>query len=88
MKAKHTKQYHRQAHRNEAANSTALFVRRVMCALSVTVVLGASLLVVCSLVAYMTPDPDRLVLPLGLLSAAMTAFFGRSFSTGADGIKI
>ena len=40
--------------------------------------LGISLLLLLSaaLVAYFTPDPDRLILPLGLSVAAISAFLG------------
>ena len=76
MKSKHGNHRQPKASRNETVNPTALLVRHVAATLSITVALGGVLLVVCSLIAYMTPDPDALVKPLGVLCAAMTSFFG------------
>ena len=76
MNTKHNRSHRPQARQTEVALSPAFFVRRVATALSITVALGALLLVALSLVAYMTPDPDALVMPLGLIVSATTAFFG------------
>lgn len=81
MKAKRSNQQRPQARHAENINPTSLFLRRAACAFSITVSLGTALLVTFSLAAYLTPDPDTLVMPLGLIAAALTSFLGGMIAT-------
>ncbi len=42
----------------------------------ITLAIGAGAILLMSLAAYFYPDPDRIILPLGYLAAALTAFLG------------
>lgn len=81
MKTKHTAYPHPKKHSADAPEGAALFVRHAATSLSMTLAVGAGFLVVLSLAAYLTPDPDSLTAPLGLCAAAMTSFLGGVIST-------
>ncbi|MBQ8310524.1 MAG: hypothetical protein IJX80_05870 [Clostridia bacterium] len=80
MKAKHSAHPHTKAKRDDTPASAALFVRRAAMSLSFTLGLSAVLLIVLSLAAYLTPDPDALTAPLGLAACALTSLFGGMIS--------
>jgi len=75
MKTKHPAHPHAKAHA-AAPDSPALFLRRAAKSLSFTLAIGAALLIVLSLAAYLAPDPDALTLPLGLVASALTSLLG------------
>ena len=54
----------------------ALFSIETLRAFLITIAIGAGTILLLSLGAYFYPDPDRMILPLGLLAAALTSFFG------------
>ncbi len=58
------------------ADSPASFVRHVGKSLLLTAALALALALIASLAAYFSPDPDSLTGPLGIVCAALTAFFG------------
>ncbi len=72
---KRTKRAGHKAHTTEAA-STSDWVRSVLKGLLVTVAAALLLLLTCSLIVYFNPDPHRLIDPMGLVCAALTAWIG------------
>ncbi|MBR3894627.1 MAG: TIGR04086 family membrane protein [Clostridia bacterium] len=57
-------------------DSPASLVRHVGKSLLLTAAIALALALVSSLAAYFSPDPDSLTRPLGIVCAALTAFFG------------
>ena len=66
--------------KNEATAGT-LFLKNTLGTLLLSLAVGGGVLIVSSLILALTPDPLSLALPSGLLSAALTAFFGGFFAT-------
>ena len=65
----------------KSAQSDALLSKMTLRVFLITLAIGASLILVASIGAYFHPDPNRIIPPLALLSAALTAFFG-GFTAG------
>ena len=59
----------------------SLFLKSTLGTLLLSLAVGGGLLLLCSLILCFTSDPLSLVLPAGLLSAALTAFMGGYFAT-------
>lgn len=65
----------RQEKRREE-DSPAHFFKTALGALLWSIGIGATLCVAAALVAYFSPDPTRMILPLGLSASALTALLG------------
>lgn len=63
------------------SSESALFLKSTLGTLLLTLALGGGLLLLCSLVLSLTPDPLSLSLPAGLFCSALTAFMGGFFTT-------
>ena len=57
-------------------DSPALLARHMAKSLLITIAAGMILLLAASLCAYFFPDPDQLILPLGLAASLLTALIG------------
>lgn len=57
-------------------SEAASFWKKVLLSYLLTLGVTLLLLLVCSLGAYFTPDPNALTLPMGLISSALSAFLG------------
>lgn len=75
------KRYKRVRERTDDRVGTSLFLRSTLGTLLLSLAVGGGLLLLSSLILCFTPDPLALVLPAGLLSAALAAFMGGSFAT-------
>ncbi len=58
------------------AGNTSLLVQHLFKSFLTTALIGALLLLVCSLIAYFTADPAHWAKPLGWSAAIITAFLG------------
>ena len=56
--------------------SPALLPKHLLKSLGMTLGVGLLLIVSASLIAYFMPDPNALIMPLGLSAAGLTAFLG------------
>ena len=65
----------------KATDPAALLSKETLRAFVITLCIGGMMLLLTSLSAYFHSDPATIILPLGLLSAAVTAFFG-GFAAG------
>ncbi len=65
---------HRSPHTDQKQG--ALFSLETLRAFLITLAIGAGSILLLSLAAYFYPDPDRIILPLGYLSLALTSFLG------------
>ena len=59
----------------EEDNSTQLF-RHALIGFLISLLATPLLLLICTLIAYFSPDPNLLILPLGITSAALCALIG------------
>ena len=59
----------------------SLFFRSTFGTLLLTLAVGGGVLLIASLTLVFVPDPLSMVLPAGLLAAALTAFIGGFFAT-------
>lgn len=66
-------------------NSCAHFLGNALRALLWSIGVGALLCVVAALVSYFSPDPTRMILPLGLSASALTALLGGMIAIRAHG---
>lgn len=66
-------------------DSPAQFFKNALRALLWSVCVGALLCVAAALVAYFSPDPTRMILPLGLSASALTALLGGVISIRTHG---
>ena len=71
--ARHTPPTRRSSHTD---TQNEIFSIETIRAFLITLAIGAGAILLLSLAAYFYPDPDRIILPLGLLAAALTSFFG------------
>ena len=63
-------------HAQKNDETATLWARHLGKSLMISIGIGAFLLMIAALIAYFSPDPNRLILPLGLVTAGLTAFFG------------
>jgi putative membrane protein (TIGR04086 family) len=56
--------------------SPALLPKHLLKSFAMTLGVGLLLIVSASLIAYFMPDPNALIMPLGLAAAGLTAFLG------------
>lgn len=75
------KKYRRSREQKGAASEGSLFFRGTLGTLLLTLAVGGGLLLIASLILFFVPDPLSMVLPAGLLAAALTAFIGGYFAT-------
>ncbi len=75
------KKYKNARERENAESSGALMIKQIMGTFLLTLATGGALLLLCSLILYFIPDPLSLVLPTGLLCAALTSFLGGFWGT-------
>ena len=75
------KKYRRSREQKGGTGESSAFLRSTLGALLLSLAVGGGLLLLCSLVLTFVPDPLSLVLPAGLLCAALTAFIGGFFAT-------
>lgn len=59
-----------------ADTSPSLLVKHLAKSLLFTLAAGVILIVIASLCAYFSPDPDAVITPLAIAAAALTAFIG------------
>ena len=76
QQSKHTGATRRASHARSEQSKTPLPLSSAVKALAIDLGISLFLLLSAALAAYFTPDPDRLVLPLGLSVAAISAFWG------------
>ena len=57
-------------------DASAALLLDLIKSMAVTLLIGLLSLLICSLLAYFTEDPNAFIQPLGILSAAITAFGG------------
>ena len=67
--------------KQEDGSEGALFLKSTLGTFLLTLALGGGLLLFCTFVLSLTPDPLSLSLPAGLLCSAVTAFMGGFFAT-------
>ncbi len=67
------------------ADSPVLFLRNIGKSVLWALLTGLLLLLILSLVAYFTSDPNLWILPFGILSAALTAFLGGVYAIRLHG---
>lgn len=75
------KKYRRSREQKSGASEGSLFFRGTLGTLLLTLAVGGGLLLIASLILVFVPDPLSMVLPAGLLAAALTAFIGGYFAT-------
>lgn len=75
----------RAQHGTASADSPARFFRDIGKSALWSLLTGLLLLLIFSLVAYFTPDPNRWILPLGILAAALTALLGGVYAIRLHG---
>lgn len=56
--------------------SPSSFLKNAFRSAWITWIIGAGLIFLCAFPAYFSQDPSRLIRPLGILAAFLTAFFG------------
>lgn len=67
--------------KQEDGSEGALFLKSTLGTFLLTLALGGGLLLFCTFVLSLTPDPLSLSLPAGLFCSAVTAFMGGFFAT-------
>ena len=67
--------------RKEKSSESSRLLKAILGTLLLSLAVGGGLLVAFTVVLTFLPDPLSFVLPLGLLSAALTAFMGGFFAT-------
>lgn len=67
--------------RKEKSSESSRLLKAILGTLLLSLAVGGGLLVMFTIVLTFLPDPLSFVLPLGLLSAALTAFMGGFFAT-------
>ena len=80
MKKAHRKQK-RSHERKDNLTEGMLFFKNILGTLLLTLAVGGGLLLLTSLILFFVPDPLSAVLLAGLLTTALTAFFGGYFAT-------
>ena len=76
----------RSRHASKAADSEAVLLPyNVLKSFLITVGIGAASILIAAMVAYFASDPNPLIAPLGLLSAALTATLGGYVTTRIHG---
>ena len=68
-----------------AFSSPSLFAKHLFKGLLATLGIGTVLILLSALAAYFSPDPDRLIAPLGLTSVGITAFLGGAIASRLHG---
>lgn len=76
-----SKKYKRKREHKNVAADGSLFLKSTLGTLLLSLATGGGLLLSFALILCLTPDPLSLVLPAGLLSAAIAAFMGGFFAT-------
>lgn len=75
------KKYKRAREQKSGEADSSLFLKNTIGTLLLSLAVGGGLLLFFSLVLTFMPDPLSLVLPAGVLSAALAAFMGGFFAT-------
>ena len=75
------KKYKRSRDQKSDLSESARFFKSTLGTLLLTLAVGGGLLLIASLILVFVPDPLSMVLPAGLLTAALTAFVGGYFAT-------
>ena len=75
-KAKKRRQTHPTRREPVADASPALLPKHLLKSLGITLGVGLLLIISASLIAYFMPDPNALIMPLGLSAAGLTALVG------------
>ena len=75
------KKYRRPREQKSGTSDGSLYFRGTLGTLLLTLAVGGGLLLIASLILFFVPDPLSMVLPAGLLAAALTAFIGGYFAT-------
>ncbi len=73
---------HKRPHKQKSdASEGSFFLRSTLGTFLLTLAVGGGVLLIASLILFFVPDPLSMVLPAGLLAAALTAFIGGYFAT-------
>ncbi len=75
------KKHKRPRNQKSAASEGSLFLGNTLGTFLLTLAVGGGVLLIASLILFFVPDPLSMVLPAGLLAAALTAFIGGYFAT-------
>ena len=75
------KKYKRSHEKKSNSSESSLFLKSTLGTLLLTLAVGGGLLLLSSLILVFVPDPLSMVLPVGLICAALTAFIGGYFAT-------
>ncbi len=75
------KKYKRARKQNSGTAEGSAFLKSTLGTLLLTLAVGGGLLLLFAIILSFTPDPLALVLPAGLIAAALTAFIGGFFAT-------
>ena len=75
----------RRQEKSREEDSPAQFLRNALRTLLWSIGVGALLCVAAALGAYFSPDPTRMILPLGLAASALTALLGGVISIRTHG---
>lgn len=75
------KKYKRQREQKGDTSAGSLFLKSTLGTLLLSLAVGGGILLLSSFILTFVPDPLSLVLPAGLLSAALAAFMGGFFAT-------
>lgn len=75
------KRYRKSKEPKDGGTEASLFVKSTLGSLLLSLAVGGGCLILCAFALTLTSDPLSLVLPLGLLSAALTALMGGFFAT-------
>lgn len=75
------KGYKRSRDQKSDMTENARFFKSTLGTLLLSLALGGGMLLLASLILFFVPDPLSAVLPAGLFTAALTAFFGGDFAT-------
>ena len=75
-KARKHKPVHTARHEPAGEASPSLLSKHLLKSLAITLGVGVVLIVIASLAAYFSPDPNALIAPLATLAAGLTAFLG------------
>ncbi len=76
MQKRHRVPPSRHTHGEDAAKSPSTLARHILKSIAVSLLTAILSLMVLSMAAYFTGDPATLLLPLGLVAAAITALVG------------